>query len=166
MDCYNAWQRHHDPDTIRGVCSRCKKLWPIEDFPWIRKKENPIRGSLCKHCINAKAVVSSRSLHYRWRKAKSRAIRFGIEWSITEDLYIELMKYHCQYCEGHLNTTGSGLDRVQPKLGYFFDNVVTCCKRCNAVKSDYFNYDEMMLLKPTLIEIRKARELKAINDGK
>jgi hypothetical protein len=65
--------------------------------------------------------------------------------SIEIDLltYSTLIRSRCHYCDGVLNETGSGLDRVDNGKGYSIDNVVPCCKRCNVMKNNFLTYDEM-----------------------
>ena len=38
------------------------------------------------------------------------------------------------------------IDRVDNDKGYSLKNIVLCCKRCNAIKSNYFNKEEMLLI--------------------
>lgn len=74
----------------------------------------------------------------------------GREFSITKEQFLSLSQKNCTYC-GSLpsnNTkayngvyengsfTYNGLDRVDSTKGYFLENVVTCCKRCNSAKNN------------------------------
>ena len=50
------------------------------------------------------------------------------------------------------------IDRVDNNLGYSLGNIKLCCKRCNAIKSNYFTKDEMFL-------IGQIIKQKSITDG-
>ena len=40
----------------------------------------------------------------------------------------------CHYCGDKITKGGTGLDRIDSSIGYRIDNIVTCCKVCNAAK--------------------------------
>lgn len=43
-------------------------------------------------------------------------------------------------------------------LGYTIENCIPFCSQCNYTKSNRFNYEEFILLAPTLKQIRLKRE--------
>lgn len=68
------------------------------------------------------------------------AIRRGVDFIITTDEAYALMKKPCHYCglqpyNQTLELVYNGIDRVRADEGYTMDNVVTCCKLCNRMKS-------------------------------
>jgi 5-methylcytosine-specific restriction endonuclease McrA len=67
----------------------------------------------------------------------------------------------CTYCDGPLSPSSHALDRKINAEGHRCFNVVPSCGRCNSIKGDdeILTYEEMLLLKPILIEIRERREL-------
>ena len=79
---------------------------------------------------------------------KRRAEKKGKGFNLTLDEFSILIKDSCHYCgiepnqihSGAASHRGSiiynGIDRIDSKEGYVKDNVVTCCKRCNAAKND------------------------------
>lgn len=83
-------------------------------------------------------------LFYNYKKdAKIR----GFNFKLTKSNFFELVKMDCYYCgqppairQKTQNFNGvvavNGVDRVNPKLGYDINNVVTCCPTCNIAKSD------------------------------
>lgn len=82
---------------------------------------------------------------YRWKSAKSRAGKSGIEFSITErdikDL-LEQQKGLCYYTglpmkiERDNNRYSVSLDRLDNNEGYVDGNVVLCCAAANIMKND------------------------------
>lgn len=76
---------------------------------------------------------------------KQGAKRRGLEWNLTNEQIIVLIKEDCHYCGSppsnilsHPSLNGSytytGIDRVDNDIGYFLDNVVSCCDFCNRAK--------------------------------
>lgn len=85
---------------------------------------------------------------------------------ITYEDYIEYTKIDkCHYCDKHMNwmphdnNPGFWLDRKDNTKYHTKDNVVVCCGDCNKTKRDFFTYEEFMLLRPVLCEIRNRRIL-------
>lgn len=79
---------------------------------------------------------------YRW-VAKNR----GFDWAISKKEFRELTQLNCFYCDSVPSNnkssqdnsgtyTYSGIDRMDNNLGYFLQNCVPCCKRCNVAKND------------------------------
>ena len=75
------------------------------------------------------------------RDAKER----NIEFNLNEDLFLELIKNNCYYCDlepsnlykyKYLNYEYlySGIDRVDNTKGYNKENCVSCCNPCNSAK--------------------------------
>lgn len=79
-------------------------------------------------------------------KYKLRARKEGIEWSLTDEQCEKLFKGNCEYCGAvpqrvkriNYNSayTYNGIDRTDNNKGYTVDNSVSCCMRCNYMKSD------------------------------
>lgn len=91
---------------------------------------------------------------------KCKAKRFGQAFNLKPDEFATLTKMNCHYCGDSPNQVynfkGSrgvvpitclwnGVDRVDNTRGYELDNVVPCCKRCNAAKNT-MSLDEFRLL--------------------
>jgi hypothetical protein len=84
------------------------------------------------------------------RSAKRRNLEFKLS-------YAEFLTFtksnRCHYChclivwkkfhqQGSINGQGYNLDRKNNSVGYLKNNLVPCCKRCNAGKRDLFGYKE------------------------
>ena len=94
---------------------------------------------------NGQAGFNRLFLNYK-NGAKNRNIAF----ELTKELFLELTKMNCRYCDlspssiiwnagdknGHSEYIYNGLDRTNNKLGYILENVVPCCKYCNFMKSN------------------------------
>lgn len=72
------------------------------------------------------------------------AARRGIEWSLTEEEFDNIVTKPCEYCGVAPQYTVPnvsqkkyhGLDRVDSSKGYIYGNVVACCKHCNFAKAE------------------------------
>lgn len=53
------------------------------------------------------------------------------------------------------NSASFNLDRKNNSNGYSAENCVVCCSRCNSIKGEMLNYDEMLLLRDGLRKISK-----------
>jgi hypothetical protein len=58
-----------------------------------------------------------------------------IEWFINN-----ILLKNCTYCGKESNI---GADRIDNNKGHEVDNIVPCCYRCNAVRQNFFTFDEM-----------------------
>jgi len=85
---------------------------------------------------------------YVYSQYANCAAKRGISFNITSDIFLALAAAPCVYC-GATNTNTAtrnqyavkvwsynGVDRVNSDLPYAIGNVVSCCKACNAAKSD------------------------------
>ena len=89
-------------------------------------------------------VGSFNSLYGLYRRmAEKRALTF----ELSLERFAELTQQNCYYCDRtpsnfHIRTRGNGvyqyngIDRLDNNKGYEEGNVVTCCKRCNYMKTN------------------------------
>lgn len=87
------------------------------------------------------------SLNLTVRRMRGSAKHRNIGWVLSLDEAKDLIVKSCYYCGIRPSQKGvsrrgingisfyNGIDRVNNLLGYSIDNVVSCCKRCNAAKS-------------------------------
>ena len=77
------------------------------------------------------------------------AVKRGIEWRLTTEEFLQIVKKNCTYCDAPpriysskpnygkgktIKTLMNGIDRKDSSLGYLSDNVVPCCGTCNKMK--------------------------------
>lgn len=85
---------------------------------------------------------------------KSNSRNKGFTFELDEDEFRRMVKDNCHYCGNPpstiINKKGlngeyiyNGIDRLDSNLGYLKGNVVTCCKTCNYLKSNY-SYEEFL----------------------
>lgn len=103
------------------------------------------------------------TLYARYKKqAKERNLIFDL----SIDDFTSLTKGICYYCglepqqiAGNKSFNGiyryNGIDRLDNKIGYTKDNVVSCCGGCNHAKSDMDYEDFKKVIKRTYINLYK-----------
>ena len=145
-------------DTLRGVAEwqwQCK--CECGQTTHVRKSNlTALRITKCKFCSAketavAKTLPNNKALINRiLRSYKKGAAEREFEFSLSLGRFKELIKQDCFYCgEKPRFMTGdmryvaegdkferNGIDRVNSKLGYIEDNVVSCCTSCNVAKLD------------------------------
>lgn len=77
---------------------------------------------------------------------KRRAKRKNLEVTLTNEQFVTLVTSNCNYCGKSWKdetrvVNGNkvnmlSVDRINSKLGYTFNNCVSCCKICNTIKMD------------------------------
>lgn len=95
---------------------------------------------------------------------KRRAIIRGIDFTLSDDQFIELVTSPCYYCgTSHLSETRVvhkvkvnmlTVDRIDSSKGYTLDNCVAACKQCNFMKLDY-SVDEWFAKMKQILEKHK-----------
>lgn len=108
-----------------------------------------------KESKNAKPVgVAARNMLLARYKKQSQFRK--IEWDLSDDEAFDLFCGDCVYCGDPPSSVAkatasnfmyNGIDRVDSKLGYSFENCVSCCKHCNFAKSDFEVDDFLMHIK-------------------
>ena len=82
------------------------------------------------------ARAYSKQIDTRFRRLKYTAKRRHIPVELSFNEYAELISKSCYFCNGPLEESGGGLDRLDNEKGYVTGNSVPCCGYCNAIKSD------------------------------
>lgn len=105
-----------------------------------------------------------------YRQYKKGAKNRNLDFLISYEEFIEITLKNCDYCNAKPSAIHSnphwngchlynGIDRVDNNKGYFIGNVVPCCKRCNAAKSN-LSKDEFLNL---VVNIFYNKKLNLIN---
>ncbi len=119
------------------VCLPCKRLKDesIRRTKGAKKREKKdlsiIKANKKKYGLQYwKDNPDIRAFHTYKNNAKKREIGFHI-------LFEEFMMFWqqpCAYCHDDIKTIG--IDRINNSIGYEVDNLVSCCTKCNWMKSD------------------------------
>ncbi len=115
-------------------CKCCKEEKLLSEFPIERDKRRrkPYLRGECKSCRNEKKRGYRRPGPGRWKKYKYDSNRRNIDFNLTLDQFLTFDNKPCGYCGIELDRIR--LDRVNNNLGYFLENVVSCCFKCNSFK--------------------------------
>ena len=143
-------------------CSSCgeQKLL-CEFYVEIRGDKEYIRPS-CKKCWHRQIV----EIQKVWKKKpegffyniKHGALERNIEFGLDRKEFVKWWNGQekiCFYCKrtweeiakdkSNVRNQGRlGLDRIDNSRGYFLDNIVLACWRCNTIKNDFFTKNEML----------------------
>ena len=77
---------------------------------------------------------------YVYSCCKNGAKTRNLEFNLTFEQFMTFWQKPCHYCG---SPTKGGLDRMDNAKGYFMDNVVACCWRCNDMKNN-MSYKEFI----------------------
>jgi hypothetical protein len=146
-------------------CTRCGKTLPLTEFGKHRLTKDGLAYQ-CKECGKARAKayraspmgvfigLKGRQTFYR-RHEDKREKPFQLERDSFLEWYANQIK-ECHYCgisqEDLALIKDSQLRKVhrltidckENDWGYFLENMVLSCNRCNAIKGDFFTYEEML----------------------
>ena len=139
-------------------CSKCKKFYPAEQF-YKRPDKKSGRESNCSHCVKTRKkkwfATHKHDTRPRYRTLVQAAKTRKIELSITQEQFELEIKKPCHYCKKPMEKhTGSGLDRLDCKIGYHLENIVSCCTDCNLGKGDRFTSKEWKIMINALLKSR------------
>lgn len=133
-------------------CKKCPSLVKVS------RAYLSISTGLCRSCVSKGIPFLGLFNHM-----KSTAIRHDKEFVLSFKEFLEFTKIgRCYYCNAKLIwQPHSGkcnhrynLDRKDSSIGYIKYNLVTCCKRCNWLKSDKFSYKEFLEIVKLLDKLR------------
>ena len=82
-----------------------------------------------------------------FRSYRQGALRRGLSFEITDEMFRMYTKKECVYCGTQpikIHKIGkysgeyiyNGIDRIDSSLGYIESNIVSCCEFCNRIKND------------------------------
>jgi len=145
------------------VCTKCGKKKPLKAFYRFKMKNKRYFRGACKKCWHNQIIVlkkeyvkSPRGFIYSMRAhAKKRSINFLIT-KIEFTKWWNNQEMKCFYCKRTLQEIKKTrdrldkkanrltVDRIHNKKDYALDNIVLCCLRCNFIKGNFFNKNEML----------------------
>lgn len=147
------------------LCPVCGENKEAKDFH-VNNFKPGNRAWMCKVCVRNYHKKRADNPKQRYRTARSKANFIGREFSLQFPEYLHLISGRCSYCEQEIESTGTGLDRLDNSRGYSADNVVACCWVCNRTRADYFTPDEMRdKIGPIIKEIKLGRITKNAVSG-
>lgn len=71
-------------------------------------------------------------IRFLYRKCLNSALKRGHSFELSAETFEKYINQDCYYCGDKIE--GIGLDRIDSKIGYTKDNIVSCCRRCNIMK--------------------------------
>lgn len=131
-----------------------KCLCDCGGFTWCTVSELKIKKRVSCGCqLKERAGLLNRketgeaalTVAFHWKKSYAKNKNF--EFHLTKKEFEILSIQNCFYCNAppanvcrarcnNGDFTYNGIDRVNNLLGYVIDNCVTCCLKCNRMKSD------------------------------
>jgi hypothetical protein len=108
---------------------------------------------------NGYFAVDIRKPSTRYTTTKRYALKRGLDFTLSFEQFVLMIKSDCHYCGHKLNETRGPIDRMDNGIGYLPENCVPCCKICNATKSDRFTYEEFLELAKTEIYQKMIQRL-------
>lgn len=131
------------------------KQWRSENTSKVKKyRKNWIAEN--KDKVKTYNKTQKSSTKGRYRRAIERASIRGIEFTLSFETYERVISTNCIYCNGSFGSVkwGVGLDRINNSVGYVEGNVVSCCKLCNQLKSDWLTFEETKAAVDAILKVR------------
>lgn len=132
---------------------REKKGYSIEEIIFGRRTKRKTKESkdITDPSVNIRAKASKMISAYKThdRKKGLDICDIDINWMITN-----ILSQRCVYCGDNYRI---GCDRIDNNRGHIKSNVVPCCVECNAVRNNFFSYEEMKILGKTVAQIKYNR---------
>lgn len=98
---------------------------------------------------------------------KKNARNRGLNFNLTDEQVLKLTQQNCYYCDcppfksnrrehKYNYYSYNGIDRKNNDEGYYLDNCVPCCKRCNTMKTN-MNLKEFKRILEIILDNLKAK---------
>lgn len=153
-------------ELVEYQCDDCGDLHTVE-YSTLKYRKNSqylkTGETICSKCANHRmsGKNSGRYIHGtpRYSEYRSNAKHRGIDFNLNINEFTQLTEQPCHYCGGfsiewNKNSRGNGIDRKDSNKGYYFDNCVPCCSKCNFVKNN-MSYDKFIQYIRRLYETTK-----------
>ena len=115
-------------------CSSCKKGKELYHFYKSRTRKDGYCPA-CKSCEKVRNKIRRQTPKDKYVSYKGRAKFKKQEFKLSFEEFMNYWQKPCYYCDSEIKTIG--LDRIDYKRGYLFDNIIACCTSCNSLKG-YF----------------------------
>lgn len=129
----------------RDYRARNPEMWQLKNKLW--REANPEKGRvyMARYCASPKGKLTK-------LKLRARKISIGFDIKLKDfTKWIESQKNICYYCGielwdglGQKKLNGLSIDRKDNTQGYFIENIVLCCNRCNMAKGSWFTEKQML----------------------
>jgi len=126
----------------KGLCTVCGK--EIDDLTK-GIKDNLVQK--CKTCYSTMRKVEdnrNRNRNYslerllnperHFREYAASAAKKNVEFTITLEIFTDIVKKPCYYCKKYDENEVIGIDRIDSLKGYVKENILPACEICNAMK--------------------------------
>ena len=133
----------------RGNSTKWDMLCPYCKNTFIAPTTRFVNSKSCYNCRGEvlKSYDENTTWDYLYHVVKGRKASKEKGFGLTKDFFKKVSQMDCHYCGAKPTDTNgykswhpkikiNGLDRVDPSVGYFNENVVSCCKDCNTAKLD------------------------------
>jgi hypothetical protein len=91
-----------------------------------------------------------------YKKACQGALGKGLEFPLTEEEFIYIVKQKCYYCGDSENPRG--VDRFDNSIGYEKDNCVSACWPCNSAKKEKSGTEFIDICKRVAVQHREIAQ--------
>ena len=173
LECF--YKELKSPDGLRYNCKDCHKIYRKEyhiknkaqenrkNSKWRGKNLNLDRGNKVKYGQTPSGIYS---------RLQARSRKNGTDISITREEFIswhDKQEQSCVYCgisqedlhkvndSSNSRSSRLSVDRIDNNKGYVIGNICLCCIRCNFIKNDFFNEDEMKKVGEIVADVWRRR---------
>jgi len=132
--------KHHSKETKDKMSVSHKEQW---NRPGYRER---VRKIMKKVGEKMRLPHGESNFNFIYGSYKYAAKKRGLDWQLSKGEFRLLTSGDCWYCGATPSNTHSrsrreygqypynGIDRIDNKVGYIYDNCVACCKQCNYAK--------------------------------
>jgi hypothetical protein len=144
----------------RGTSTKWDFLCPYCNNTFLAPTTNFTNSKSCYSCRGEvlKSYSEETTLDYLYYVVKGRKSSKEKGFGLTKEVFKKVSKMNCYYCgdppkmvagykEWHPKVLINGLDRIDSSVGYYDNNVVSCCKICNLAKLDNSREDFLKWVK-------------------
>lgn len=133
------------PILIRSSDHQCVVNSPLTDTFCLLTNSVFASDFFLIYCQNVNSDTAyNHSFAGRYRELKRKCKRYQQALGLSFASYCRIASKRCHYCAEIVSGAGYGIDRLDSRKGYTPRNCVSCCWRCNRVKSDVLTAPQML----------------------